>query len=125
MKGSKMVEVNYSMSKYKITMSGHAGYGQSGNDIVCAGISAIFYNLVAVLTEYSQINPPDEPNTSVRAFKCFEWYDGNDIGEETYIIAEPTELYTRAIKHDIGYALMGFKMMCENYPEAIKINVSE
>lgn len=39
-----MIEV--SVTEKNVTISGHAGYAESGNDIVCAAVSAISYNLV-------------------------------------------------------------------------------
>ncbi len=43
------IEVGKSGKVYNISLSGHAGYGASGFDIVCAGASALFFALGAEL----------------------------------------------------------------------------
>lgn len=35
--------------RHKLTVTGHAGYSEHGNDIVCAGVSAISYALLGFL----------------------------------------------------------------------------
>ena len=37
-----------------ITMSGHAGYAQPGQDIVCAGVSALVQTLIQSIEELTQ-----------------------------------------------------------------------
>lgn len=39
-----MIEVSASMGR--ITINGHAGYAESGKDIVCAGVTALVENLI-------------------------------------------------------------------------------
>lgn len=45
-----MIKINYEINGDNMTLSmrGHAGYNP-GNDIVCAGCSAVFYSLVGAL----------------------------------------------------------------------------
>ena len=38
---------------YDLTIQGHAGYSDAGNDIVCAGVSAIAYTLLGFLDNHS------------------------------------------------------------------------
>ena len=40
---------------WEFTIKGHAGYGQSGEDIICAGISAIAYTAVGALSEMASV----------------------------------------------------------------------
>lgn len=35
---------------YAMTLDGHAGYNNEGNDIVCAAVSTVFYSLVLMLS---------------------------------------------------------------------------
>ena len=46
-----MIRVNYSRTgdNHKLSVRGHAGYDDSGKDIVCAGVSAISCALLGVL----------------------------------------------------------------------------
>lgn len=41
-----MIRVRYRPGEYEITATGHAGYAESGSDIVCAGTSAILNALL-------------------------------------------------------------------------------
>ena len=40
-----MVQIVYEKSKNRVTVSGHAGAGEKGNDIVCAAVSALTLTL--------------------------------------------------------------------------------
>lgn len=46
-----MIRVNYLREgdRYRLSVQGHAGYSDHGNDIVCAGVSAISYALLGYL----------------------------------------------------------------------------
>lgn len=42
-------------SEYELTIQGHAGYSENGNDIVCAGASAIAYTLLGYLNNCDDV----------------------------------------------------------------------
>jgi hypothetical protein len=44
-----MIQVDYTPANYHLTVTGHAGYGPRGKDIVCAGVSALTGALVMAL----------------------------------------------------------------------------
>ena len=48
-----MIEITAERSEHQMTVvfSGHAGYAAPGQDIVCAGVSALFYALIAGVKE--------------------------------------------------------------------------
>lgn len=55
-----MIDVSFNYeSDYELTIRGHAGYSKTGNDIVCAGASAIAYTLVGYLNNLDDINDLD------------------------------------------------------------------
>lgn len=49
-----MIECSYvhGGGSYALNITGHAGYSQAGNDIVCAGVSAIAFSLIAYVEEH-------------------------------------------------------------------------
>ena len=47
-----MIEITY--CKYRMEFTGHAGYEESGKDIVCAGVSALYVALIEELTELEE-----------------------------------------------------------------------
>ena len=50
LKEISMIKIKYSLgNKNRIEIKGHAGFDQKGRDIVCAGVSAIFYALCGKL----------------------------------------------------------------------------
>jgi uncharacterized protein YsxB (DUF464 family) len=57
------VYATYSGGEYNLSITGHAGYNP-GNDIVCAGASAISYTLLGMLdhlgVEYDSIEEPGD-----------------------------------------------------------------
>lgn len=52
-----MIDVSFSRedNEYQLTIRGHAGYSDNGNDIVCAGASAIAYTLIGYLNNIDNI----------------------------------------------------------------------
>jgi uncharacterized protein YsxB (DUF464 family) len=50
--GRKMIEVRIGLDAIHIT--GHAGYAPPGQDIVCAGISALFVTLVESIQRFTK-----------------------------------------------------------------------
>lgn len=53
-----MIRVNYCRTgeRHRLALSGHAGYDNTGNDIVCAGASAISLALLAYVQTKADIN---------------------------------------------------------------------
>ena len=49
-----MIYINHRASEdvNTLTITGHAGYDDHGNDVVCAGVSAITYTLLGFLTNH-------------------------------------------------------------------------
>ena len=41
-----MIKAVYDSDALTLTLSGHAGYAPKGQDIVCAGVSALVYTLI-------------------------------------------------------------------------------
>lgn len=42
-----MIEIEYRPAYFSVTVKGHAGAGEPGHDIVCAGVSALVYAMSA------------------------------------------------------------------------------
>lgn len=48
--------INICISKNKVTIKGHSGYAEVGKDIVCAGVSALFYAFSGYLEKKECLN---------------------------------------------------------------------
>lgn len=59
------VKINRWKRAYKIRVSGHAGYGKIGHDIVCAGVSSLVYALSTGLIDVLHKNEIDTKNVSI------------------------------------------------------------
>ena len=49
-----MIQIDYHVGDdtHALTIAGHAGYSEHGNDIVCAGVSAITFTLLGFLENH-------------------------------------------------------------------------
>lgn len=80
----------------RVEIKGHAGYAEAGKDIVCAGVSAIFY----MFLNYA---------TKTKTLVDFKIKDG-----DSFVEAEVSE--------DIALLLMvGLQSFEDNYPECVQI----
>lgn len=71
------VKINKWKHTYKIRVSGHAGYGKIGHDIVCAGVSSLVYALSTGLSDVLHKNEVDTENTSVEYSAT--WREQEDV----------------------------------------------
>lgn len=46
--------IEVSVRKDRISVTGHSGYGQSGRDVVCAGVTALFQTLVRSIEDLTE-----------------------------------------------------------------------
>ena len=110
-----MIKVTYKADSHTLTLRGHAEEYGEGSKIICAAVSAIFYNLCAMLREY-----PSE------AFSIpFYMIEAKSVNGITTVKCEPTIGYDTWIDHDFFYALTGFETIQGNYPNAIKVVVKQ
>ena len=72
-----MIRCKYEVDDHhiKISLKGHAGYAPIGQDIVCAGVSALWNTFIDTVNEYIAINDINEihilsPSDEVRI--CFQ-----------------------------------------------------
>lgn len=68
-----MIEIKITKGncRYKISAVGHAGHGKAGEDIVCAGVSSLFYALNAGLEDVQHTGMLDEKRAN--AWNDFKW----------------------------------------------------
>ena len=90
---AKFKKKNNQIYWYQVT--GHAGFANIGNDIVCAGVSALYITVT---------------NTLLAAGRTFERDDG-------YFVLDPTdkELASLKILYD------GIVSIAEQYPDNVKV----
>lgn len=103
-----MTEITYSIDDMYLHCKGHAGGGPAGQDIICAGISALTMALL------NQLNEEEEKGT-IRSRWTME-------PGEMILKAEAKEpRHKKTIRDYYRVVIMGLRAMAENYPEHIDI----
>lgn len=91
--------INISITANKVIIKGHSNYADSGKDIVCSGISTLFYAFYGYLTKRG-------------ALKAWKAYPGDSF------IA-----FNKEGKEGLLMFTEGAKMVAENFPEFVKVNI--
>lgn len=104
-----MTKVRMDWNKIALTAEGHAGGGISGQNIICAGISAITQALLNWLME-------EEAKGAVG----LRW-SMNEKSGSLRIRAKPMAGHVRETKACFRMAVTGLKAIRENYPGNIEI----
>lgn len=107
-----MIKVQYSQKQHKLRIKGHAGFAQKGEDIICAAASMIFYNLAQVLMEYNREKTMTKPVEM-------------KYGDVSVIRAYPKTGIEPWVDHDFYYALTGFRLLANQYPEHVDVVITE
>lgn len=107
-----MIYVTYSPKKRHLKIKGHAKFASAGHDIVCAAASMVFYNLCAMLGEYDR-------------GKAFAKLDIVDKKGNAAVEVTPKTEYEPWVDHDFYYALSGFELLANKYPDYITLKVTE
>jgi len=88
---------------------GHAGYADSGSDIVCAAVSALLISCVNGLESVAHVTPTVRQN--------------DEIG---YLKAELPEALDEVQTHDAGIVLavaeQGLHSIAQQYPEFVRVS---
>lgn len=102
-----MTEIRYTVKdgEHMLCVSGHAGYSNRGNDIVCAAISAISYALLGFLEN----NEDDEPSFS------YKTGDG-----ELIVFSNASERVDAAFET----TLIGYRQIAQKYPQYVDVYIS-
>lgn len=103
-----MITIETNMKNYEVKISGHAEFAENGKDIVCAGISALFYTLYEVLFENKE--QMLEPNSLTAIMN----------GGNGTISCKPKKEYVGNVQLMYMTILTGLKMMADNYPDYVK-----
>lgn len=67
-----MTRVNYCRDeeRHKLAVQGHAGYDETGRDIVCAGVSAISYALLGFLYDAGGVIEKAQTGSGEMVIEC-------------------------------------------------------
>mgnify|MGYP001639104763 FL=1 len=99
----KMIKIT--KHENKITIEGHAGFAPQGQDIVCAGVSALFLSMILSSDELTC----DE--TSCELSPGSSWFRYESLSEEL-------DLLVRSF-------FIGVRNIADAYPECVAVSVYE
>lgn len=106
-----MIDITFRPETYELELTGHAGHGVKGEDIVCSAISTLFYTLGKSLIDSSPMLL-EEP--------IIRDEEGNG-----YICCHPKEEYVGYIARTYWTILTGIKLVMESYQEYINFTIEE
>ncbi|QSO53302.1 ribosomal-processing cysteine protease Prp [Alicyclobacillus curvatus] len=88
----------------EFVVTGHAGYGEAGTDIVCAGVSALVYNAV---------------NSCERLLGIV--LDTTDTGNKLHCVVPSKQLLNSDVQLLLHSLVFGVEQVAEAYPEYVKV----
>lgn len=104
-----MINIEFKPNKYELTITGHAGHGKKGEDIVCSAISILFYSLLKSL---SQCHEMFEEKLD------FEYKDGKG-----YVKCKPKVTFEANIALIFWTILNGFEAIAEIFEKNVELVV--
>lgn len=95
-----------------VSVSGHAGYSNDGNDVVCAAISALTQSLLQTLKFYEKENKCRILSEQVQ----------ENSGCCLFSFESKSKAETDAV---LNMAIMGYSMLENTYPKNICVNIEK
>lgn len=94
-------------NRMRLEVDGHAGGGEKGQDLICAGVSMITSALIRALQEAEKRGRCD-----------MDYEDGEGHG---MVWADPVMGCSNEIRAYFKMCIVGFRMLAEKYPGNVKI----
>ena len=105
-----VVRIKWDGGVLDMSVSGHAGYGPMGSDIICSAISMLTQTLAASLEHANE-------NGALRRYRC-RMEEGN-----VQIAAQVPPRYRKYVNGMMEMVTVGFQMLEEQYPEYVNTNM--
>lgn len=104
-----MIKIKFTPKTFTLDITGHAGHGKKGEDIVCAAVSSLFYTLgEALLSSDAMLQEP------------MVFCDDDGKG---HLSCKPKKEYEANISLIYWTILKGFEMIEKNYKKNVKLSV--
>lgn len=97
-----MIRVEYNRMDCRVTVTGHAGYGERGQDILCAAASMLLQTLAAAVGELYGRGLTEDSAVSL--------YRG--AGE---VACVPVEEYRCVVRTVMDSIVLGFELLARDY----------
>ncbi len=105
-----MIDITYNRSENKVVVLGHAGAGAKGEDVVCAGVSAVAQTLAANVRHWERTG---------------RLLDGKHFLQEGYgeISCNPKPKYEKSVKQVFTAICAGFELCANAAPEYVRFRI--
>ena len=106
-----MIEITYDRSNNRVRILGHAGYGKKGQDVVCAGVSALAQTLAANVRHWQE-------SGKLRKDAYISLSDGEGL-----ISWEPKHGYEAATRQVAVAICAGFELIAVELPQYVSFRM--
>lgn len=105
------IRITYSGKRYSVEICGHAGYGEPGKDIVCAGVSALTYALANYLLASKNVCHPEIEDDGNFCMSCIlgDYYSGAGADKAREVL---------------GAMEQGYHLLEKEYPGHVKMKIA-
>lgn len=104
-----MIEIKFKPKELEISVTGHAGAAEKGQDIVCSAVSILFYTLAQAVTDSVDMLT-EEPVIDIE--------DGSG-----FVSCKPKEVFLAAIQRTYWTVLTGFELLAQEYKDYVNFTV--
>lgn len=101
-----MIRVCYDRRGYRVTVSGHAGFAERGEDILCAAASMLLHTLAGAVRGLSERGMAEDIAVTLRT----------GMGEVACTPASEFRCLVTAVMDSI---VLGFSLLAADYPEYV------
>lgn len=114
-----MIKVSYESARkkkervYTLTLTGHAGAGKSGADLVCSAASMLFYTALQSGDNFSNLD---------KGLKC-EYLIDKGSGLLVVTIPADDKEAERDADTMFGVILTGFTVLSKSYPDNVQLDM--
>ena len=101
-----MITVRYDRKCHRVTVSGHAGYAERGEDILCAAASMLLHTLAGAVRGLSERGFAEDIGVNLHA----------GAGE---VVCTPKAEFGCVVTAVMDSIVLGFGMLAGDYPEYV------
>lgn len=107
-----MIKVKYYRKRHRVCVSGHAGSGAAGHDLVCASVSILVYTLASFVKSMASTG-------RVRASSL-------KLGSgDARVSVGVDKVHDAAVTLAFDTVCGGFELLCRDYPEFVNYEILE
>ena len=101
-----MIRAVYDRSEHRLTVTGHAGKGGEGHDLLCAAASTLTYTLAAALIDLSAAGQISDPDARLRP-------------GDTMLHCDSSHASRGAVLLTFDTIARGFALLSSRYPDGM------